>query len=132
MTVALYANARCAARRPLLALSGHSARQSECPLLTQSGHSCPWVPTTVYDPAPIQPVAGGKTRISCKGAEARLETPVPSLSNLKMRLMDTRGAEIPGMLYGKVLGSAAQTDESVAIRFISSLDAEDPHGQTSA
>jgi PAS domain S-box-containing protein len=89
---------------------------------------------------------GMLTKISCKGAEARLESPVPSLSNLKMRLMDTRGAEMPGILYGKVLGSAAQTDESVAIRFtsvppeitslirklISSLDVEDPRNQTSS
>jgi adenylate cyclase len=89
---------------------------------------------------------GMLTKISCKGAEARLEAPVPPLSNLKMRLMDAHGAEIPGMLYGKVLGSAAQTDDSVAIRFtsvppeiaallrkmISSLDVEDPRNKTSS
>ncbi|MGH6804009.1 MAG: PAS domain-containing protein, partial [Methyloceanibacter sp.] len=30
---------------------------------------------------------GGLTKVSCKAAEARLETPVPTLSNLKMRLI---------------------------------------------
>ena len=89
---------------------------------------------------------GMLTKISCKGAEARLEAPVPPLTNLKMRLIDTHGAEIPGMLYGKVLGSAAQAGESVAIRFtsvppeiaslmrklISSRDVEDPRNQTSS
>jgi adenylate cyclase len=88
---------------------------------------------------------GMLVKISCKGAEAQLETPVPPLSNLKMRLMDSGGEEIPGMLYGKVLGPAAQTDKCVSIRFTSvppeiaallrgltsSLDEEKPHGQTS-
>ena len=39
---------------------------------------------------------GGLTKISRKGAEARLETPVPSLSDLKMCLIGRDGKEIPG------------------------------------
>jgi PAS domain S-box-containing protein len=62
---------------------------------------------------------GMLTKVSCKGAEAQLETPVPPLSNLKMRLMDSGGQEIPGILYGKVLGPAGQSDNGVSIRFTS-------------
>ena len=62
---------------------------------------------------------GGLTKVSQKGAEARLETPVPSLSNLKMRLMGSGGEEIPGTLYAKVLGPAANNDKGVSIRFTS-------------
>ena len=48
---------------------------------------------------------GGLTKVSRKGAEARLEAPVPNLSNLKMRLIGSGGKEIPGTLYGKVTGA---------------------------
>jgi PAS domain S-box-containing protein len=62
---------------------------------------------------------GGLTKVSCKGAEARLETPVPNLSNLKMRLIGSGGKEIPGTLYGKVLGAIPGSDTGFSIRFTS-------------
>ena len=62
---------------------------------------------------------GGLTKISSKAAEARLESAVPSLSNLKMRLVDGKGKELPGTLYGKVLGTVPGNDAGVSIRFTS-------------
>jgi hypothetical protein len=38
---------------------------------------------------------GSLTKLSPKGAEARLENPVPTLSNLEMHLIGTEGQEIP-------------------------------------
>jgi PAS domain S-box-containing protein len=87
---------------------------------------------------------GMLTKVSRKGAEAKLDTQVPPLSNLKMRLMNSGGQEIPGMLYGKVLGPAGRGDNCVSIRFTSvppeiasllrgltsDLEAEEAHGQT--
>jgi PAS domain S-box-containing protein len=65
-------------------------------------------------------VAKGKlTKLSRKGAEALLDTQVPPFSNLKMRLMGSGGAELPGMLYGKVLGPAENNARGVSIRFTS-------------
>ncbi len=51
---------------------------------------------------------GGLTKVSRKGAEARLETPVPNMSNLKMRLIGSGGKEMPGTLYGKVTGAVPE------------------------
>jgi adenylate cyclase len=62
---------------------------------------------------------GGLTKVSCKGAEARLETPVPNLSNLKMRLIGSGGKEIPGTLYGKVMGAVPGSSTGFSIRFTS-------------
>ena len=62
---------------------------------------------------------GGLTKISTKAAEAHLETDVPSLSNLKMRIIDGNGKELPGTLYGKVLGAAPGNSGCVIIRFTS-------------
>jgi hypothetical protein len=61
---------------------------------------------------------GGLTKVSRKGAEARLENPVPPLSNLKMRIIRD-GKEMPGTLYGKVLGAAPGNGTAVSIRFTS-------------
>jgi adenylate cyclase len=61
---------------------------------------------------------GWLTKISCKAAEARLENPVPPLSNLKMRLLGPDGKELPGTLYGKVL-DRSQSSENFCIRFTS-------------
>ena len=60
---------------------------------------------------------GGLTKVSRKGAEARLEAPVPNLSNLKMRLIGSGGKEIPGTLYGKVTGAVPGSSSGFAIRF---------------
>jgi PAS domain S-box-containing protein len=62
---------------------------------------------------------GGLTKISFKGAEARLERPVPTLSNLKMHLIGSGGEQLPGALYGKVLGPVPGTSAHLSIRFTS-------------
>ena len=59
------------------------------------------------------------TKLSPKGAEARLENPVPTLSNLKMHLIGTEGQEIPGTLYGKVVGTVAGSSTDFSFRFTS-------------
>jgi len=46
---------------------------------------------------------GRLMKLSTKAAQARLESPVPILSNLEMHLIGTEGQEIPGALYGKVV-----------------------------
>ncbi|MFO7478968.1 MAG: hypothetical protein R6X03_11625, partial [Methyloceanibacter sp.] len=56
---------------------------------------------------------------SRKGAEARLGAPVPDLSNLKIRLIGSGGKEIPGTLYGKVLGAVPGSSKGFSIRFTS-------------
>jgi PAS domain S-box-containing protein len=62
---------------------------------------------------------GGLTKVSRKGAEARLENPVPTLSNLKIHLIGGEGQELPGTLYGKVLGAVPGSSTSFSIRFTS-------------
>jgi PAS domain S-box-containing protein len=49
---------------------------------------------------------GRITKLSRKQAEARLEQPAPPLANLKMRVFDSQGNELPGALYAKVLEPA--------------------------
>lgn len=61
---------------------------------------------------------GSITRLSPREAEARLERPVPDLSDLKLNLVDAEGREIPGALYGKVVG-AADSNGAFCIRFTS-------------
>jgi adenylate cyclase len=62
---------------------------------------------------------GSFIKLSRKGAEARLETPVPNLSNLRMHLIGTAGQEIPGTLYGKVVGTASGSSTRFSVRFTS-------------
>ena len=62
---------------------------------------------------------GVLTKVSLKSAEARLESAVPILSNLKMHLIGSAGEQLPGTLYGKVLGPLRGTSTGVAIRFTS-------------
>jgi len=59
------------------------------------------------------------TKIFLKGAEARLESTVPTLSNLKMHLIGSGGEQLPGTIYGKVLGPLRGTSTGVSIRFTS-------------
>jgi adenylate cyclase len=68
---------------------------------------------------------GSLTKLSPKQAEARLEHPVPNLSNLKMHLIGTDGQEIPGALYGKVVGTVPGSSTDFSVRFTSmSLEIE--------
>jgi adenylate cyclase len=62
---------------------------------------------------------GSLTKLSSKRAEARLKDPVPTLSNLKMHLIGTDGQEIPGILYGKVVGTVPGSSTHFSIRFMS-------------
>jgi len=62
---------------------------------------------------------GRLTKLSRTGAEACLQTPVPNLSGLKMYLLGTEGQEIPGALYGKVVGRAPESSTRFSIRFTS-------------
>jgi PAS domain S-box-containing protein len=62
---------------------------------------------------------GSLTKLSRKGAEARLENPVPTLSNLKMHLIGAEGQEMPGALYGKVVGTVPGSSTAFSVRFTS-------------
>ncbi len=62
---------------------------------------------------------GSLTKVSRKGGEARLEADVPTFSNLKMRLIGDQGHEIPGELYGKVMGKISESPMCFSIRFTS-------------
>ena len=62
---------------------------------------------------------GALTKVSCKSAEVRLQAPVPSLSNLKIRLIGNGGQAIPGTCYGKVVGAVSGATTSFSIRFTS-------------
>ncbi len=59
------------------------------------------------------------TKLSAKAAEAHLSNPVPALSNLRMYLVGADGQQIPGSLYGKVMGTAPGTSTDFSVRFTS-------------
>jgi hypothetical protein len=62
---------------------------------------------------------GAFTKLARKWAEARLESSVPPLSNLKMRLIGPDGKELPGTLYGKVVASVPGSSSRFSVRFTS-------------
>ena len=62
---------------------------------------------------------GSFVKLSVKGAEARLENPVPLLTNLNMRFIGSTGEEIPGTLYGKVVGKLPEGSAGFSVRFTS-------------
>jgi len=62
---------------------------------------------------------GSLTKLSPKQAEARLENPVPNMSNLKMHLIGCEGQEILGALYGKVVGTVPGSSTDFSVRFTS-------------
>jgi adenylate cyclase len=62
---------------------------------------------------------GGLTKLAPKQAEARLENPVPILSNLKMHLLGAGGQEVPGALYGKVVEAVAGSNTCFSVHFTS-------------
>jgi PAS domain S-box-containing protein len=61
---------------------------------------------------------GRLMKLSAKAAEAHLESPVPTLSNLEMHFIGTEGQEIPGTLYGKVVQTMGSNTDCY-IRFTS-------------
>ena len=62
---------------------------------------------------------GSFTRLGSKQAEGRFEKAVPVLSNLKLRLIDEAGYDVPGALYGKVVSIGAGGKSEVLIHFTS-------------
>jgi adenylate cyclase len=63
---------------------------------------------------------GTLTKLSRKEAEAHLDHPVPNLTNIKMHLLGKDSQEIPGSLYGKVVGLSVGGGNTVfSIRFTS-------------
>jgi len=62
---------------------------------------------------------GSITKLSPREAEARLENPVPALSNLRITFLGADGREVSGALYGKVVGTVAGNDTSCSVRFTS-------------
>jgi class 3 adenylate cyclase len=57
--------------------------------------------------------------LSVKGGKIRSNYPVPPLSNLKIKLMNTNGEELPGNLYGKVIGPYEEDLPGFSVRFTS-------------
>ena len=62
---------------------------------------------------------GVLTKVSRKTAEARLVGSVPPLSNLKLHIIAADGTQIPGSVYGKVLGALPGIGNGATIRFTS-------------
>jgi adenylate cyclase len=60
---------------------------------------------------------GSFVTLSGRGGEVRTEQPVTLWSDLKMQLMGADGAEIPGDLYGKVVGGPTESGAAFAVRF---------------
>jgi hypothetical protein len=57
--------------------------------------------------------------LSRKAAEARLESPVDTFSNLEMYFTGKEGESVQGTLYGKVVGSIPGTRTNFSICFTS-------------
>jgi adenylate cyclase len=62
---------------------------------------------------------GRVVQLSMKGAEVRSEHPVASLSDLKLQFIGRNGQEIPGDLYGKVVGDSTGHNTGFAVHFTS-------------
>jgi adenylate cyclase len=62
---------------------------------------------------------GSVVRLSATGAEVRSEQPLAPLSDLKLQFVGRNGQEIPGDLYGKVVGYPTDRDSGFAVRFTS-------------
>jgi adenylate cyclase len=60
---------------------------------------------------------GSIVKLSVKGAEVCCAHPVSLLSNLKMQLIGRNGEAIPGDLYGKVVGNAAEHRPGFSVHF---------------
>jgi len=56
---------------------------------------------------------------SLKGGEVRSENPAPPLSNIKIQLTGLQGEEIPGDLYGKVIGKPTEDSRCFSVHFTS-------------
>ena len=56
-------------------------------------------------------------KLSVKGATLLSDHPVPPLSNLKIQLINADGKEVPGDLFGKVVGQPAEGRDLFYLRF---------------
>lgn len=65
-----------------------------------------------------QSFSGSLVRLSLKRAEVRLETAVPALTNLEIRLVHADGRNVPGILYAKVSATPGE-NETTALQFTS-------------
>jgi len=63
--------------------------------------------------------SGALTKLSRKGAEARLESPVDVFSNIEMYFVGKEGESLRGTLYGKVVGLVPGTRTDFSICFTS-------------
>ncbi len=63
--------------------------------------------------------SGALTKLSRKGAEARLESPVYVFSNIEMYFVSKEGESLQGTLYGKVVGLVPGTRTDFSICFTS-------------
>jgi len=62
---------------------------------------------------------GSVVRLSVTGAEVRSDQAVAPLSDIRMQLIGRHGQEIPGDLYGKVVGYPTGHDRGFAVHFTS-------------
>jgi PAS domain S-box-containing protein len=62
---------------------------------------------------------GALTKLSRKGAEARLESPVTPLANLNIHFIGSDGVEILGTVYAKFIGAAPESISRFHLRFTS-------------
>ena len=63
--------------------------------------------------------SGALTKLSRKGAEARLESPVDVFSNIEMYVAGKDGESLRGTLYGKVVGSVPEAGSEFSLCFTS-------------
>ena len=62
---------------------------------------------------------GRLVQLSIKSGAVHTDTPVPALSNLKLWLTDSTGTDVPGDLYGKVVGQPTEHGAHFTVRFTS-------------
>jgi adenylate cyclase len=62
---------------------------------------------------------GRLVRLSAKDGEVHSDHAVESWSNIKIQLMSNDGDELPGDLYGKVMGALAEDQPGFAVHFTS-------------
>jgi hypothetical protein len=88
--------------------------------LVPLGEGVPIAYSVVESNLPGEGVCTGTlTKLSRKGAEVRLESPVDTFSNLEIRLDRDEGERAQGTLYGKIMGAIPGTKADFSICFTS-------------
>ena len=62
---------------------------------------------------------GRLVKLSAEGGVIHSDNPVPAWSNIKIRLTDSNGGEVPGDLYGKVVAHPMESEPYFTVRFTS-------------